>query len=123
MVTLNNNILLICIILQIADDPSVVAGGGKTSAPIIASFQDVDGTNEYFIIVEKKVLFGGLTSFCKSLALWFSLHYIFNLEYDKAVNEVALFMQEFVFGLPASKVKKNSTYLTVSSDVQTFTAT
>lgn len=112
-----------CVTLQIADDPSIVACKGKTSAPIIASFQDVDGTNEYYIIVEKRVLFGGLTSFCKSLALWFSLHYIFNLEYEKVVNEVALFIQEFVFGLPASKVKKSSTYLTVSSDVQTFTDT
>ena len=116
--------MLSCIILQIAEDPSVVAGGGKTSAPVIASFQDVDGTNNnYFMFVEKKVLFGGLTTFCKSLALWFSLHYIFNLEYDKAVSEVALFIQEFVFGLPASKIRKSSTYLTVSSDVQTFTAT
>ena len=67
----------------------------------------MDGTNEYFIIVEKKVLFGGLTSFCKSLALWFSLHYIyFNLEYDKAVNEVALFMQEFVLTYPHQRLKR-----------------
>ena len=48
------------VILYIADDPSIVAGEGKT-APIIASFQDVDGTNKYYITVEKK-LFGGLTS-------------------------------------------------------------
>ena len=45
-----------CVTLQIADDPSIVAGEGKTSAPIIASFQDVDGTNEYYIIVERSVV-------------------------------------------------------------------
>jgi hypothetical protein len=65
------------------------------------------------------VLFGDARSLCKSLAFWFSLHYIFNLEYEKAINDFALFYQEFVFGLPAS-IKKSSTYLTVTSDLQTF---
>lgn len=103
------------------DDPQAIAREGKTSAPIVASFQDVDGDNDYYIFVEKKVLFGGMTTFCKSLALWFALHYVFNLEYEKVISELALFFQEFVFGLPASKVKKTSTYLTVTSDVQNFT--
>ena len=78
--------------------------------------------NTYYLFVEK-VLLGGQVNFCKCLALWFSLHYIFNLEYDKPVQDIALFFQEFIFGLPASKVKKNSTYLTVSSDIQSFTFT
>ena len=66
------------------------------------------------------MLFGDARSLCKSLALWFSLHYIiFNLEYEKTINDFALFYQEFVFGLPAS-IKKSATYLTVTSDLQTF---
>ena len=103
------------------EDPQVIAREGKTSAPVIASFHNVDGVNDYYIFVERKVLFGGITTFCKSLALWFSLHYVFNLEYDKIISEVALFFQEFVFGLPASRIKKSSTYLSVTSDVQNFT--
>ena len=66
------------------------------------------------------MLFGDARSLCKSLALWFSLHYIFNLEYERAINEFALFYQEFVFGLPASNKKSATTYLTVTSDLQTF---
>ena len=50
----NGDLEYLRVISQIAHDPSVVADGGKTSAPIIASLQDVDGTNEYFIIVEKE---------------------------------------------------------------------
>lgn len=61
------------------------------------------------------MLFGDAISLCKSLALWFSL----NLEYERAINEFALFCQEFVFGLPASN-KKSATYPTVTSDLQTY---
>ena len=107
--------------LQAAEDPNVVATSVATSAPVIGGFQDTDGINTYYLFVEKKVLLGDLSSFCKTLAIWFSLHYIFNLEYDKPISEVALFIQEFIFGLPAPKTKKTSTYLTVSSDIQTFT--
>ena len=91
-----------------------------TSAPVIGGFKDVDGTCSYYLFVERKVLcvFGGVFTFCKALALWFSLHYIFYLQYDKAIHDVALFLQEFVFGLPASKIKKT---FTVSGDVQSFT--
>ena len=75
---------------------------------VIGCFQAVDGTSTYYFFIERKVLFGGVLSFCKSLAMWFCLHYIFNLEYDKQVYELALFLQEFLFGLPASQVKKKT---------------
>ena len=32
-------------------------------------------------LLKKKVLLGGDLNFCKTLAMWFCLHYIFNLEY------------------------------------------
>ena len=54
--------------------------------------------------------------------LWFSAYYILNLEYEKTISEVALFIPEFVFGLPAVTIKKSATYLTVSSNIQGFTA-
>jgi len=51
--------------------------------------------------------------------LWFATHYVFNLEYSKQAKELALFFQEFIFGLPDNS--KTSTYLTVSGDILQFT--
>ena len=82
---------------------------------MIRCFKGVDGTSSYYHCVERKVLFGGVL---KSMALWFSLHYILNVQCDKAIHEVPLCFQDFVLGFPASKV---STYLTVANDVQPFT--
>ena len=44
-------------------------------------------------VLRRKCFFGDVRSLCKSLAFWFSLHYVFNLEYDKAINEFAIFYQ------------------------------
>ena len=57
---------------------------------------------------------------------WFIFHYVFNLEYCNQVKYVALFFQEFVFGLPATsflKHQKTSTYLhvTVTAYIKKFT--
>ena len=90
------------------------------SAPLVACFMDVE-RSEYCLSIENKIVLDGIPSFSKSMALWFSSHYIFNLEYNDLLSKLALFFQEFVFGLPASRAKKTSTYLTVTSDVQTFT--
>ena len=50
--------------------------------------------------------------------------YVFNLEYEKKVKDVAVFLQEFVFGLPdTSGTKKSASYLTITSDVQAFAHT
>lgn len=68
-----------------AEDPTSVAQEAQTSAPVVVCFEDVDETSSYYLIIEKKVPIGGLTSFSKSLALWFSLHYIFKSEYDKSI--------------------------------------
>jgi hypothetical protein len=87
----------------------------------MAFIEKVDGTGTYALIVEKKVLCTGIPTLCSALALWFSVHYIFNLEYSKVISEVAIFLQEFVFGLPATRVKKSATYLTVCSNIQGFT--
>ena len=59
--------------------------------------------------------------FSQALMLWFIAHYVFNLEYDAKVKEVALFIQEFIFKLPATsglKRQKTATYLTVTTDIQ-----
>lgn len=52
--------------------------------------------------------------------LWF-VNYVLNLEYCPKTKEVALFMLEFVFKLPATyglKHQKTATYLAVSMDIQ-----
>lgn len=109
--------------MQSGEDPNEKASTAVTSTPVIGCFQDVDGTSCYYLFVEKEVMFDCISSFCKCLAMWFCSHYVFNLEYSKDVCEFSLFCQEFVFGLPATKAKKTSTYLMVSSYIQSFTQT
>ena len=87
----------------------------------MAFIEKVDGTGTYVLIIEKKVWCTGIPTFCHALALWFAVHYIFNLEYSKDISEVAIFMQEFLFGLPATRAKKSATYLTVCSNIQGYT--
>ena len=53
--------------------------------------------------------------------VWFMSHYVFNLEYSVKIREVALFVQEYIFGLPATsglKQHKTATYLAVATDIQ-----
>ena len=89
----------------------------QRTAPRVACFRN--GTPTYFIFVEQKTLFS-VSPFTKALMLWFATHYMFNLEYSKQAKELALFFQEFIFGLPDNS-KKTSTYLTVSGDILQFT--
>ena len=102
------------------DDPSEVADSEpRRSAPRIACFPGED-QSQYFIFVEREVLCI-TTQFTQVLMLWFIAHYIFNLEYCPKIKEVALFVQEFVFKLPATsgiKRQKTATYLTVTTDIQ-----
>ena len=82
-----------------ADDPQeVCTGSPKRTAPHMAAFRGDDDVT-YFLFIEE-ILFNMSASFTKVLMLWFVSHYVFNLEYCKHVRDVALFIQEFVFGLP-----------------------
>ena len=103
------------------DDPQVaVSKPPLRTAPRIACFSG--DQPQYFLLVESNVLFP-VSSLPKALMFWFSLHYIFNLEYCPQVKFVALFFQEFVFKLPATsfiKHQKNATYLTVTTDLQKY---
>ena len=78
---------------------AIAAAPPVRNAPWIGEFSAEDGNLMYFIFVEQKVLCS-VNSFVKSLFIWFSLFYIFNLEYGKNTKDVCLFFQEFVFGLP-----------------------
>ena len=41
-----------------------------------------DGKSSYFLFMEQAVICS-MKSFTKALLLWFTLHYIFNLKYEK----------------------------------------
>ena len=105
--------------VQVTDDPSEVAKRAPPrNSPRFAGFMNAGGESSYVIFVEQKVLCH-ISSFTKALILWFSIHYIFNLEYCKQAKDVALFFQECVFRLP-DRSKKSATYLTVCSDIQSY---
>ena len=69
----------------------------------------------YYIFIEQQVLCH-CTSLCKAVLVWFSVHYVFNLQYQKYCHDVALFFQEFVFDLPETG-KKSSNYLSMVTEL------
>ena len=103
-----------------ADDPQEVCSSSPLrTAPRVAAFVG-DDIVTYFLFIEEKIIFKITCSFTKILMLWFVSHYIFNLEYCKHARDVALFVQEFVFGLPEMSKNKGATYLTVATDINKF---
>lgn len=105
---------------QISNDPEMLAKMPPArNGPRFAELTVVDGRSNYYLFMEQTVVCS-VNSFSKALFLWFTLHYIFNLEYEKCVAEVCFFFQEFVFGLPCP-LKKTSTYLTTTTDIQKLT--
>lgn len=105
------------VLSQIGEDPEVVASNPPVrNSPRIGEFDVEDGNNTYFIFVEQAVLCE-VPSFCKALFLWFCVHYVFHLSYCSQLNDVCMFFQEFVFGLPCSG-KRSSSYLTIATDIQ-----
>ena len=106
--------------MQIHNNPETLATMPPVrNCPRFVELTVVDGRSSYFLFMEQAVVCS-VQSFTKVLFLWFALHYIFNLEYDKIVGEVGMFFQEFVFGLPCP-AKKTATYLATSTDIQKLT--
>ena len=107
--------------MQQTDDPAEVAA--RLPARPEPRFLAFPGEEpQYFIIVENEILCI-CRSFSYAIMVWFISHYVFNLEYSIKVREVALFVQEFIFALPATsglKRCKTATYLTVSTDIQSY---
>ncbi len=98
-------------------DPELVASKQGKNAPWIGQFCAEDGAVTFFVFVEQSV-FCTVTTLSKAIFIWFSLFYVFNLEYSKAVHDLCIFFQEFVFGLPHSVSGKTSTYLSITTDIQ-----
>ena len=94
------------------DDPSDAATRSpRRTAPRFASFENKHSAD--FVFVDDLVL-TQTDGFAKGLNLWFISHYIFNLRYEKQVQEVALFFQEFIWNLPASPEEKKQKMLHTS---------
>ena len=74
------------------------------AAPRIGCFNGEEP--QYFLYVENRPMFF-VTNISRAIVLWFILHYIFNLEYCSHVKSVAMFIQEFVFSLPATSFLKH----------------
>ena len=108
-------------VLQMVDDPVEAATKPPVrTAPRIGCFNEDEP--QYFLYVENKVLFP-VGTLSRALVFWFTLHYVFNLEYCHHIKPIALFFQEFVFKLPATSFFKNhksATYLTVTTDLQRY---
>ena len=91
----------------------------KRPGPRFASFTTEGGLTEYVIYINRKPLCK-VAVFARALILWFVAHYVFHLEYTKETKDVAFFFQEFVLG-SLTKAKKTTTYLSVTTGIQTFT--
>ena len=78
-----------------------------------------EGQSTYYIFIEGVILCS-CNSFTKGFYLWFCSHYVFNLSYHKYNHDAAMFIQEFVIGLPKSQ-KKSANYLTVATEIVNMT--
>ena len=107
--------------MQMSQDPEVVCiKDPPMPSPRFAAFKEVNGNIVYYIFVEQNVLCT-VSSFTNCLVLWFCVHYIFHLGYLQKIHDVAQFFQEFVLGLPQCTKHKTTSYLSVSSDIQSYT--
>lgn len=104
-----------------AETPEVCATEGpQRNSPRIGRFVSIDCSTSYFIFVEQKVLMQ-VSSFSMALMIWFSSHYVFNLEYHKYYKDAAMFIQEFIFDLYESDTKKKKqNYLTAVTELQKY---
>ena len=72
---------------------------------------------QYFIAIEQILMIESSNVFAAVYYL-IAAHYVFNLAYHSKVNYVLLFLQEKVFGLPSSSVKRTPTTLTHFSGIE-----
>jgi hypothetical protein len=85
-------------------------------SPRIGRFVVLDGEPFYYVFVEQTPLLKCI-SLLKTVVIWLSVHYIFNLEYHKYYGEMALFLQEFLFGLQDHKQRKSAKYLSAVTGI------
>ena len=106
----------ILLVLQVSTLPDTASA--QVSSPKLGRFVTEQHVS-YYIFVEGMILCN-CSSFAKAFFIWFCSHYVFNLEYHKYYHDAALFVQEFILGLPDTK-KKSANYLTVATEILNLT--
>jgi len=53
----------------------------------------------------KEAILCSVNSFSRALLNWFSLYYVFNLEYEKNSKDILVFLPEPIFGLQENSLK------------------
>ena len=61
---------------------------------------------QFFILVEQDVLCEA-GSMSQAIFIWFSLHYVFNMQYTASLPNVGNFFQDMVFEIPGGVRKSN----------------
>ena len=77
-----------------------------------------DNAKQHFIFVEEDI-FCEAPNLTAALILWFCIHYVFDLEYSKAIKELGFLFQDVVFSYP-DQVKRPATYLAITGDIKCF---
>ena len=67
----------------------------------------------YQVIVEQQIV-TSMKDLSTALYVVFSLHFIFNISYHGKTNDLYLFLQEIVFGMPSEIKKKSACYTNLS---------
>ena len=81
---------------------------------IVLMYDVVDSSeNIYYIMIEQELILE-TRKFEEAIFLLLAVHYVFNLEYNTAVHDVLLFLQEFVCKLK-SKVKHSAVYTAITT--------
>ena len=72
----------------------------------------------FFLIVEQDVLCD-VDDLSEAVFLWFAIHYVFNIQYNKVLNNVGLFFQDNIFEC-SDATKRTATYNSIVGDITQF---
>ena len=75
-------------------------------------------SEQYFIIAEKDV-FCEVPDLENAIFTWFILHYIFNIKYEKRINNVGLFFQDNIFQM-SDHSSRSATYNSIIGDIKQY---
>ena len=89
---------------------------GNSNQPMIVVIYDVEDNtrNHYYIMVEQELL-QDTHHFNETVFLLLAVHYVFDLQYNAAVFDTLLFIQEFVCQLKDRKNKHSAFYTSIST--------
>ena len=83
----------------------------SNSHPYIVRLYDADESvpPTYKIIIEQQIV-TSTKDLTTALYVLFAVHFVFNITYHGKVNDLYLFLQEVVFGMPSEAQRKSASY-------------